>query len=234
MKDEAVDVFKVNPNALSFEDVFWHFACMSMYYRQNNDFYMTKKCLTAVCDLNYYYTALIYFHAFAILPKKFEKYIKKFEHPMKNDKLEGMIHDANKRDKKDIRKSFWLYSSFSLLLIPLMIILIVVLHVPEKTAVIIGVLFMFSMQIFGGPLHKKRLARKERKREILLNANERRYFNYLLPIRALINDKKYQAMIYSESDAERKTIIDAIKNNKPLPKEILNKKKSGKERKKTK
>ena len=38
--NENVDesIFKINSNSLSFEDHFWHYACMSLYYKKNNDF----------------------------------------------------------------------------------------------------------------------------------------------------------------------------------------------------
>ena len=36
-------LFKINSNALTFEDHFWHYACMSLYYKKHNDYYMHKK-----------------------------------------------------------------------------------------------------------------------------------------------------------------------------------------------
>ena len=68
--NEEIDetLLKVNNNSLSFEDHFWHFACLSLYYKNKNGFYMFKKSLSCACDLNYIYNALLYFEAFNVLP----------------------------------------------------------------------------------------------------------------------------------------------------------------------
>ena len=75
-------IINVNPNSLSYEDRFWHYVCLSCYYQKHNNKYMRKKSLSAACDLNYYYNAFIFYNAYGVLPKKYEKDMKKFEHPM--------------------------------------------------------------------------------------------------------------------------------------------------------
>ncbi len=87
--NENIDdsILKTNPSSLSFEDHFWHFACMSIYYKNKNDFHMFKKSLSSACDLNYIYNALLYFEAFNVLPQNYKKYLKNFEHKMKDDKI---------------------------------------------------------------------------------------------------------------------------------------------------
>ena len=76
--NEKIDdsIFKVNTKSLSYEDYFWLFACMSVYYKNNKDYYMFKKSLSAACDLNYFYNALLYFDAFEVLPINYKKYLK--------------------------------------------------------------------------------------------------------------------------------------------------------------
>ena len=74
--NENIDdsILKMNPSSLTFEDHFWHFACMSIYYKNKKDFHMFKKSLLSDCDLNYIYNALLYFEAFNVLPQNYKKY----------------------------------------------------------------------------------------------------------------------------------------------------------------
>ena len=69
-------------------------------------------------------------------------------------------------------------------------------------------------------------------RENLLTKEEKTFFDYLYIFNNLLQNQKLVAMIKCETDEERDIIINCIKKNKPLPDEILNKKKSKNENKK--
>lgn len=230
--NEEIDetLLKVNNNSLSFEDHFWHFACLSLYYKNKNDFYMFKKSLSCACDLNYIYNALLYFEAFNVLPNNFKKYIKNFEHKMKDDKIESLIAYANKKDKKKNRLNFLWYSLGSLLIIPLMLLFVFVFKMDTTIAAVVSILFLFLSQTFTSPMIKRNQEMKNAKRNSELSKSEKDYFNYLLPFNNLLYQEKYLAMIRSETDEEREMIVKAIKTNKPLPEEITNKGKKKKDK----
>lgn len=221
-------ILKINPNSLSFEDHFWHFACLSIYYKEKKDFYMHKKSLSAACDLNYYYNAMIYLDAYGVLPNNYKKYIKQFEHKMKNDKLEKLIIEANKKDKRGKGKEFLLYSLVSLLVIPIMLILVFVFKMDSTTATIISIIGLLLGQMLIGPFKKQRQEMKIYKRDSQISKEEKNFFDYLYLFNNLFNDKKLVAMIKCDNDEDRNKIIEAIKKNKPLPEDILNKKKNNK------
>ncbi len=231
--NENIDdsILKVNPSSLSFEDHFWHFACMSVYYKNKNDFHMFKKSLSSACDLNYIYNALLYFEAFNILPQNFKKHLKNFEHKMKDDKIEALIAYANKQDKKKMRFNFLIYSLSSLLIIPLMFLLVFVFKMDTTVAAVVAVLFLFLTQTFASPMKRRRQELKIAKRNSEMTKEEKSFFNYLLAFNNLLYSEKYLAMIKAETDEERDLIVKAIKTNRPLPDEIINK---GKKVKKTK
>lgn len=230
--NEEIDetLLKVNNNSLSFEDHFWHFACLSLYYKNKNDFYMFKKSLSCACDLNYIYNALLYFEAFNVLPNNFKKHIKNFEHKMKDDKIENLIAYANKKDKKKNRLNFLWYSLGSLLIIPLMLLFVFVFNMDTTIAAVVSILFLFLSQTFTSPMIKRNQEMKNAKRNSELSRSEKDYFNYLLPFNNLLYQEKYLAMIRSETDEEREMIVKAIKTNKPLPDEIINKDKKKKDK----
>ncbi len=231
--NEEIDetLLKVNNNSLSFEDHFWHFACLSLYYKNKNDFYMFKKSLSCACDLNYIYNALLYFEAFNVLPNNFKKHIKNFEHKMKDDKIESLIAYANKKDKKKNRLNFLWYSLGSLLIIPLMLLFVFVFKMDTTIAAVVSILFLFLSQTFTSPMIKRNQEMKNAKRNSELSKSEKDYFNYLLPFNNLLYQEKFLAMIRSETDEEREMIVKAIKTNKPLPEEITNKGKKKKDKK---
>lgn len=222
------DILKVNPNSLSYEDHFWHYCCLSLYYKNKKDYYMHKQCLSASCDLNYFYNAMIYFDAFKVLPQNFNKYIKNFEHKMKNDKLEQLIDEANKRDKKKQRMGFLWYSLASVLVIPIMLLLVFVFKMDTMVAAIAAIVFLFVSQTILSPIMKQRKELKNAKRNSELSKDERAFFNYLLQFSNLVYSEKYVAMIKADTDEERNIIINCIKTNKPLPEEIKDKKKAKK------
>lgn len=232
--NENIDesILKVNHNSLSFEDHFWHFACLSIYYRNNKNFYMYKKSLSAACDLNYYYNAMYYFNAYDVLPNNYKKYVKQFEHKMKDDKLEELIIQANKKDKKSKGTEFLLYSLFSLIVIPLMLILVFVFKVESTIATIIAVITLFVGQTFIGPIQKQKRQTKALQQENLLTKEEKSFFDYIHLFNNLFSDKKLVALIKCENDQDRDTIVECIKKNKPIPEEVLNKKKTKKKEKK--
>jgi len=223
--NEEIDetLLKVNHNSLSFEDHFWHFACLSLYYKNKNDFYMFKKSLSAACDLNYIYNALLYFEAFNVLPNNFKKYIKNFEHQMKDDKIESLIGYANKKDKKKNGLNFLWYSLGSILIIPLMLLFVFVFKMDTTVAAVAAIIFIFLSQTILTPMQKRNKEMKIIKRNNDLSKEEKNFFNFLLPFNNLLYEEKYLAMIRAETDEERDLIVKAIKTNKPLPDEIKNK-----------
>lgn len=221
-------ILKINPNSLSFEDHFWHFACLSLYYQEKNNFYMHKKSLSAACDLNYYYNAMIYLDAYGVLPNNYKKYIKQFEHKMKDDKLETLIVSANKKDKKGKGVEFLLYSLVSLLVIPIMLILVFVFKMDSTTATIISIIGLLLGQTLIGPFKKQRKQMKDYQKENQISKEEKNFFDYLYLFNSLFNNQKLVAMIKCDNDQDRDRIIEAIKKNKPLPEDIINKKKSNK------
>ena len=227
-------ILKTNPSSLSFEDHFWHFACMSIYYKNKNDFHMFKKSLASACDLNYIYNALLYFEAFNVLPQNFKKHLKNFEHKMKDDKIEDLIAYANKQDKKKMRKNFLFYSLGSVLIIPLMLLFVFVFKLDTTVAAFSSIIFLFLSQTFISPMMKRRQELKIAKRNSEMTKEEKSFFNYLLAFNNLLYQEKYIALIKSETDEERTLIVKAIKTNKPLPEEILNKGKRIKKDKKIK
>lgn len=234
--NEKIDdsILKVNHNSLSFEDHFWHYACLSIYYKNKKDFYMHKKSLTSACDLNYYYNAMLFFEAYNVLPINFKKYIKPFEHKMKDDKLESLIALANKRDKKEMHRGFLWYSLASLLVIPIMLILVLVFQVDTTTAAVVSIIGLLLGQTFTNPMRKQHKQIKQQQKESLMSKEERNFFDYTLIFYNLLQDQKLVALIKSDTDEEKEIIINAIKKNKPLPEEILNKKSNKKTKQKQK
>ncbi len=223
--NENIDesILKVNNNSLSFEDHFWHFACLSVYYKKKKDFYMHKKCLTAACDLNYYYNALIYFDAFKVLPNNFKKYVAKFEHKMVDEKLEDLIKQANKKDKKNNFKGFLLYSLVSLLVIPIMLLLVFVFKMDTTTATVVAIIGLLLGQGLVSPMQRQNKEMKSYKRDSLMSEREKSYFDYVLIFYNLLKDPKLVALIKATNEEEQKIIANAIQKNKPIPEEILNK-----------
>lgn len=210
-------IINVNPNSLSYEDRFWHYVCLSCYYQKHNNKYMCKKSLSAACDLNYYYNAFIFYNAYGVLPKKYEKDMKKFEHPMNNSKLEELIKQVNKSEKKFDFKGFILYMLVTLLIIPLMLLLILVFHMDKTVAVVISVLALFIGQSVFSPINKQRKEMKQRKQEEIISKNEQNFFNYLNQLNFTFSDPRYIEMIRAKDEEQVKEIARLIKENKPLP-----------------
>ena len=220
--DESI--LKVNYNSLSFEDHFWHYACMSLYYKKTKQFYLHKKSLISACDLNYYYNAMIYFDANNVLPNNYKKYIKPFEHKMKNDKLESLILETNKRDKKSHFKEFLLYSLVSLIVLPIMLILVLVFKMDSTTAAIVAIIGLLLGQTLVTPASKQRKQIKNQKIESSITKEERMFFDYMLLFYNLLKDPKLVALVKADNEDEKNIIVECIKKNKPLPEEIVNKK----------
>lgn len=231
--NENIDesILKVNPNSLSFEDHFWHYACLSIYYKNKKQFYLHKKALTCACDLNYYYNAMLYFKAHDVLPLNFQKYIKDFEHRMKDDKLEDLIIKVNKKDKGQYGKDFLIYSLGSLLVIPLMLILVFGFKLDTSVSAVVAIIALLLGQGLVTPFRKQRKEVKRMKIESSLSKEEKTFFDYTLIFYNLMKDQKLIALIKSDTDEERNIIVDAIKKKKPLPEEILNKDNKKKQKK---
>ena len=113
----------------SFEDHFWHLACLSLYYEKQKDEYIEKYCLSTLCNLNYVYSAMLYFNKYDVLPSAYKSYLKPFVNTMRNDKTEARIAYYNKKDKNGNVKSAMRYSLMTLISIPIMLFLIFVCKV---------------------------------------------------------------------------------------------------------
>ena len=193
-------LLKINSNALSFEDHFWLCACLAVYYDKHNDFYMHKKYLSAACDLNYYFNALVYFDAYKVLPNRFQKYLVRFEHKMKDDKLEAMIDAANKKDKRKLRNTFMIYSFASLLIIPLMFLLVFAFKIDTTVAAVISIVILLIGQVMVNPMVRNKRQKEAYRRDSQISKAEREYFNFLVPFNSLVNDEKYLALIKADTD----------------------------------
>lgn len=225
MNDNIDDqIINVNPNSLSFEDRFWHFVCLSCYYKNHNNKYMQKKCLSAACDLNYYYNAFIFYDAYGVLPKECKKDMKPFEHSMNNEKVDALIKEVNKNDKKFDFKGFLLYSLVTLLIIPLMLLLILVFKMDKTVSIVISVLALFLGQSFFSPMNRQRKERKAKQQEEAISKNEKNYFNYLNRLNYMFSDPRYVEMIRAKDEEKVKEIASLIKENKPLPEKSKKKK----------
>ena len=97
----------------------------------------------------------LFFYIF-VLPNNYKKYIKPFEHKMKNDKLELLISETNKRDKKYHLKDFLLYSLVSLFVLPIMLILVLVFKMDSTTAAIVAIIGLLLGQTLITPATKQR------------------------------------------------------------------------------
>ena len=113
-----------------------------------------------------------------------------------------------------------------------MLILVFLFKLDSTTAAIISVIGFLLGQTLVSPMRKQRKQMKIAQRENLLTKEEKTFFDYLYIFNNLLQNQKLVAMIKCETDEERDIIINCIKKNKPLPDEILNKKKSKKENKK--
>ena len=139
------------------------------------------------------------------------------EHPMNNSKLEELIKQVNKSEKKFDFKGFILYMLVTLLRIPLMLLLILVFHMDKTVAVVISVLALFIGQSVFSPINKQRKEMKQRKQEEIISKNEQNFFNYLNQLNFTFSDPRYIEMIRAKDEEQVKEIARLIKENKPLP-----------------
>ena len=144
-EDFGKEILDAKMTNASFEDHFWHLACLSVYYKKENDAYLEKMCLRKLCDLNYAYSAMIYFHKYEVLPKRFLQYLTSFENNMVDDKLEARIQYYNKVDKKKNLKKYALYASTSLICIPLMLFLVFVCKLDTTISMLISIGSIFAI-----------------------------------------------------------------------------------------
>lgn len=223
--NEKVDesILKVNIKSLSFEDEFWYYSSLSIYYKQKKNYYLQKKALTIACNLNYYYNAFIYFDAYFVLPQKFKRCLTKFEHPMNDDKLEKEIKYANKKDNINYAKKYFLYGLLTLLVIPLMLLLVLVLKMDSTLATIIAIGFIFIMQSFTNPMIKRSRNKSRYLIESKMNQHEKTVFYHPNIYDEIMNDERYIAMIKAKDEETIKKIAHAIKNNLSVN-DIVNKK----------
>ncbi len=193
---------------VSFEDHYWHMACLAKYYESINDKYLEKAALGKLCDLNYAYASLIYFEKLEVLPSKFKQYTKAFSNNMKDDYIENRIVWYNKSEKKVNVKSFILYGSTSILVIPLMFFLVYVCKCTTDLAMIISVIFLLATQFIFNPFMSKR---KIDKNASIIDNKLRNYMNYYERFVPLLKNEKYIALIKAKNEYKREKIIEDIK-----------------------
>ncbi len=194
----------------SFEDHFWHLACISLYYEKQKDKYLEKYCLSTLCNLNYVYSAMIYFNKYGVLPSNYKSYIKPFVNKMKNDKIEARIAYYNKLDKKNSFKNAMSYSLMTLLCIPIMLFLVFVCNVDTTVAMIISIVFVFILELFLNPFVRSRSIKKK-------NANRQfdkrleNYLSYYNRFAKLLQNDLYMDLIKENKEEKIQDIVNKIK-----------------------
>ncbi len=206
-------ILKINSKSMSFEDHFWHYACLAIYYNQDNNEYLQKKVLSFACDMNYIYNVIIYLDHYNVLPGQYKKYTTAFEHKMKDDKLESMIKSFNSKDKSSRRLGFLSYSLISLIVIPLMFLLVLVFEMDTQKAAIISVCVLLFAQMVVTPYLRTRKQKKQQRKALNMTKEEVQLFNFVHLFDKLINDPQYVYLIRAKTDEDRDLALKAIKTN---------------------
>lgn len=208
-KNEDVNDSILEAKPSSFEDHFWHMLCLSIYYKHNNDPYLEKVCLQKACDLNYAYSAMIYFDSKGVLNQKYKQYIEPFCNQMKDPKVEERIKYYNKKNAKSKNLGFLWYSLISLLVIPVMLILVFLFKLDTTMAAIIAIIAMFIAQfIFQNYQKKVKFKRNSRKVERKLE----NYLKYYDRFAYLFQNELYIDLIKAKAGSDNeKEIIEKIK-----------------------
>ena len=196
----------------TFEDHFWHLACLVMYYKNKKDEYLEKVCLGKLTDLNYAYSAMLYFDKCEVLPSKYKQYLVPFKESMRNTKLEDRITYFNKHDKSTNFKDFLLYSLSTLSVVPLMLLLILVFHLDTKITMIISIAFLLGLQFLVNPSTLKlRRMRKMNMNSSVISNQLKNYLSYYDRFAVLFQNELYVDLIKAKKEEKRQEIIEKIK-----------------------
>lgn len=214
MSDEVDDsILDVKLNKTDFEDHFWHLACLALYYQKNGDSYAERYCLSTLCDLNYAYSAMVYFDKYECLSRDYKVYLKPFVHKMKNDKTEARIAYYNKKEKNKSLKSALKYSLMTLLCIPLMLILIFLFGVDTEVAMFISIGFVFVLELFVNPVIKNRkIMAMNKNREF--DSRLASYLSYYDRFAKLFQNQLYIDLIKAKDEEKINEIVNQIKKGK--------------------
>ena len=216
------NLLKMSVSGWSFEDHYWHFACLALYYKNTNQKHLEKECLSKMCDMNYVYNALSYYNTLGILPTNYKKYIIKFTSPMVNDKVDKQIEEVNKDSRRKQRRKYWLSSLTTLLTIPLMLFLMLVCKLDNTTSIIISIVFLFLMQTITSPLmantrlrkYLKSIFERNKKTENHLSKEVNEYFKYLDRFVRIVNNEYYLAIAREKDEVKIQELVKIIKEKK--------------------
>lgn len=199
----------LNEKLNSFEDHFWHMLCLSILYQKKGDEYLEKMCLQKACDLNYAYSALVYFDKKDVLPAKYKQYLTPFENNMKDEKVEERIKFFNKKSARGKNLGFLWYSLIGLSIIPMMLFLVFVCKLDTTVSAIISIVLMFAVQfVFQRMQRRKRYNVVKRK----LERDLENYLKYYDRFAYLFQNELYIDLIRAKDGSENeKEIIEKIK-----------------------
>ena len=212
-----------NVSGWDFEDHYWHFACLALYYKNINERHLEKECLSKMCDMNYVFNAFVYYNSLGVLPLTYKKYITKFKNDMVNEKIDKQIEDINKAGKRKQRRKYFLSSLVSLITIPLMLFLMLVCHLDSSISIVISIFFLLMIQFLTSPLMKntkinifiRSLFKRKKKIDNYISKELNEYYKYLDRFVRIVNNEYYLALVKSQGDEEQtKKIVRIIKEKK--------------------
>lgn len=218
--DESI--LKESVRGWSFEDHYWHMACLTMYYKNTNQEHLEKNCLSNLCDLNYVFNALSYYETLGVLPVNYKKYIVPFNNSMVDEKINFEIERLNKDAKRKQRRKYFLSSLTTLLTIPLMLFLMLVCKLDANISVAIAIVFLIVLQTLTSPFLENTKFRQairnyfKSKKKIQNNISKdlNEYLKYLDRFVKIVNEDHYKALARAKDDEEIKALVKAIKEKK--------------------
>jgi len=214
--NEDIDsmILHVPQKEMDFEDHFWHMACLSVYYRMQNDEYMERQCLNKMADMNMAYSTIGYLDYSKCLPLGYFKYLKKFDNPMKNDTLEKRIAELNHKDKKKKFWSYFIYAASGLVVIPLMLLLMVVFKLDSTFSVIIAIVFLVGVQFLLNPTTRQYRKAKKGMETRVVESELAKYFDYYKRFDRLMTNPKVIAFIKEKDKEKMKKMAEELKRTR--------------------
>ena len=208
--NEDVDDSILSERPSSFEDHFWHMLCLSVYYKNKNDEYLEKMCIQKACDLNYAYSAMLYFDKKEVLPSKYKVYISQdFQNNMKDDKVEARIKYFNKKNARSKNLGFLWYSLIGLAIIPVMLFLVFVCKTETTVAAIVSIALMFVGQFVYRYFQKRSMYSRVRRK---IERKLEEYLKYYDRFAYLFKNELYIDLIRAKDGSEaEKEIIEKLK-----------------------
>ena len=207
-EDVNDDILEERPS--SFEDHFWHMLCLSVYYKNKGDEYLEKMCIQKACDLNYAYSAMLYFDKKEVLPSKYKVYISQdFQNNMKDDKVEARIKYFNKKNARSKNLGFLWYSLSGLAIIPVMLFLVFVCKMDTTIAAILSIALMFVGQFVYRYFQKRSMYSRVRRK---IERKLEEYLKYYDRFAYLFKNELYIDLIRAKDGSEsEKEIIEKLK-----------------------